>query len=150
MAAESQVLENTLEKLRALQRQKQPPRAHPNPAAGGAPHGGGAPEGSDTAKLSADERAAIGDEVRRCWTYDPGAKEVEQFQVRLQVETDENGVARVARVVGPDLARVNADPVFRAFAERAMRAVLDPLCATLPLPPSLRGQRNTLDFRFRP
>jgi len=40
--------------------------------------------------------------------------------------------------------------VFRAFAERAVRAVLDPTCANLPLPRTMLGQRRTLDFRFRP
>ncbi len=88
--------------------------------------------------------------MRRCWTYDAGAKDADAFQVRLQVEVDENGTARRAQVVGDDLARMDADPVFRAFAERARRAVLDPVCASLPLPRAMLGQRRTLDFRFRP
>jgi outer membrane biosynthesis protein TonB len=150
LAAESQALEATLEKLRALQKQTQPPRARANPQSGGAPNGGGSPEGTDTNALSADQRAAIGDYVRRCWTYDAGAQGVDQFQVRLQVDTDENGIARLARVIGADIGRMTADPVFRAFAERAVRAVLDPQCANLPLPHSLLGQRRTLDFRFSP
>ncbi len=32
-----------------------------------------------------------------------------------------------------------ADPRFRAFAERAVRAVLDPRCANLPLPKDKLG-----------
>jgi hypothetical protein len=105
-APQSDALENTLEKLRALQRQAQPPRNRANPAAGGAPNGGGNPNATDTSALS-------------------------------------------AKVAGEDVVRMN-DPVFRAFAERAIRAVLDPRCADLPLPKSMQGQRRTLDFRFSP
>ncbi|MBN8909221.1 MAG: hypothetical protein J0H99_22055, partial [Rhodospirillales bacterium] len=39
---------------------------------------------------------------------------------------------------------------FRAFSERAIRAVLDSRCATLPLPREMLGQTRTWDFRFRP
>jgi neural Wiskott-Aldrich syndrome protein len=148
-APQSEALENTLIKLRALQKQTRPPRALPNPLQGGAPNGGGNPLGNDTAALSADERGAIGDHVRACWTYDPGAPGVDQMQVLLTVTTDGSGVARVAMVAPPDVSRLS-DPVFRAFAERARRAVLDPRCADLPLPPRLLGKSNELTFRFRP
>jgi hypothetical protein len=148
-AANSRALENTLEKLRQLAEQKQPPKARYNPQAGGAPNGGGNPLGNDTAALSADQRGAIGDHVRACWTYDPGAIGVDQMRVLLQVTTDANGVARLAEVTGDDQSRLG-DPVFRAFAERAVRAVLDPQCANLPLPGSMLGKVNVLTFRFSP
>lgn len=121
----------------------------PNPQQGGAPNGGGNPQGNDTAALSADQRGAIGDEVRACWTYDPGALGVDQMQVLLTVTTDAAGVARLAQVAGADAGRLS-DPVFRAFAERAVRAVLDPRCANLPLPRNMLGRTNVLTFRFRP
>jgi hypothetical protein len=38
----------------------------------------------------------------------------------------------------------------RVFSERAVRAVMDPNCANLPLPPNLMGQVRTFTFRFRP
>ena len=148
-APESDALENTLLKLRALQKQTQPPRSAPNPRQGGAPNGGGNPQGNDTAALSADQRGAIGDHVRECWTYDPGALGVDKMQVLLTVTTDPAGVARLAEVAGSDEARLG-DPIFRAFAERARRAVLDPHCANLPLPQSLLGKTNVLTFRFSP
>jgi neural Wiskott-Aldrich syndrome protein len=40
--------------------------------------------------------------------------------------------------------------VFRAFAERAVRAVLDPRCADLPLPQSMLGKTDVLTFQFKP
>ena len=148
-APNSESLENTLIKLRALQKQTEPPRAKANPVQGGAPNGGGNPLGNDTAALSSDQRGAIGDHVRECWTYDPGALGVDTLQVLLTVTTDAAGVARSAVVADADVARL-ADPVFRAFAERARRAVLDPRCANLPLPPTLMGRTNVLTFRFSP
>ena len=43
-----------------------------------------------------------------------------------------------------------SDPVFQAFAERAIRAVEDVRCATLPLPKQMLGKVNKLTFRFSP
>ncbi len=132
-----------------MQRQTQPPRARANPSRGGAPNGGGNPLGDDTSRLSADQARAVGAEVQRCWTYDAGAKGVNQMQVLLTVLTDGDGVARRAAVAPPDAGKL-ADPVFRAFSERAVRAVLSAQCANLPLPRTMLGQPQTLTFRFRP
>jgi hypothetical protein len=142
-------VQNTLEKLRALQRQSEAPKSRANPSQGGAPKGGGNPQGDATSQLTGDQRGAIGDAVRRCWTYDSGALGADKFRVLLSVVVDEAGVARRAVVTGDDLGRMS-DPRFRAFAERAVRAVLDAQCANLPLPKTLLGRQNTLTFRFSP
>jgi hypothetical protein len=142
-------LDNTLEKLRQQQAQAKPPKARPNPAAGGQPNAGGDPLGNDTAALSVDQRGAIGDHVRECWTKDPGALDIDKQRVLLTVTTDAAGVARNAVVSGDDVSRM-VDPRFRAFAERAKRAILDPHCAELPLPSNILGKVNILTFRFSP
>ncbi|MGC8469231.1 MAG: hypothetical protein ACP5NI_04915 [Acetobacteraceae bacterium] len=141
---------NTLEKLRALQRHQKPPKAPANPAQGGAPNAGGNPLSADTAALSVAERGAIGDHVRPCWTKDAGALDVNKLQVELLVTTDAAGVARIVHVAPADRARVDADPVLRAFADRAVNAVLNVKCATLPLPPSMLGKVHRFLFLFRP
>jgi hypothetical protein len=92
---------------------------------------------------------SIGDAVRRCWTYDPGARDVDRLQVVLTVRTDETGTARIAEIAPEDQGKLG-NPVFRAFAERARRAVLSPQCANLPLPRAMLGQQRVLTFRFRP
>jgi hypothetical protein len=148
-APNSQSLDNTLEKLRQLVQQKEAPKARANPKAGGAPNGGGNPLGNDTAALSSAERGAIGDHVRECWTKDAGALDIDKMQVTLTVTTDPSGIVRKADVSGTDVGRMG-DPRFRAFAERAVRAVMDPHCANLPLPNTLLGKINTLTFRFSP
>jgi outer membrane biosynthesis protein TonB len=148
-APETKELLSTLERLRAQQQQTEPPKARPNPPSGGAPNAGGSLHGSDTALLTAEQRAAIGDHVRECWTRDAGAKDADKLQVYLAVTTDAEGVVREVRVGEADQGRLG-DPVFRAFFERARRAVLDPRCANLPLPPAMLGQIRNFDFRFRP
>jgi hypothetical protein len=142
-------VENTLEKLRQQMAQSSPPKSRPNPQSGGQPNGGGNPLGNDTAALSADQRAAIGDHVRECWTKDAGALDIDKQRVMLTVTTDQTGIARKADVAGDDIGRLS-DPRFRAFAERAKRAILDPHCATLPLPNNVLGKVNVLTFRFSP
>lgn len=146
-APNSSATENTLEKrLAALRRQTTAPTGRANPAAGSS---GGSPNGLTDA-LSNAQRGAIGAKVRECWTKDAGALDIEQMQVMLLVTVDNTGMARMAQVAPEDQGRLG-DPRFRAFAERAVRAVLDAKCAQMPIPPSLiQGGSGTLKFRFRP
>jgi len=148
-APDSTALLATLEKLRALQRETHPRVARANPAQGGAPNAGGSPQGDSTSRLSVADAGAIGSEVRRCWTYDAGARDVMTFQVLLKVVVDEAGVARQADVAPEDQGRLT-NPIFYAFARRAIDAVLDPRCANLPLPHAMAGQVQQFTFRFRP
>ena len=92
---------------------------------------------------------SIGDAVRRCWTYDAAARDADSLRVLLEVTTDDTGTARLAKVAPEDMGRMS-NPVFRAFAERAVRAVLSPQCANLPLPRAMLGQQRLLKFRFSP
>jgi hypothetical protein len=149
-APESDALENTLAKLRSLQKQTQPPKARYNPQSGGAPNGGGNPTSDDTSALSMAQRGAIGDYVRKCWSTDPGMLDLQKMQVLLTVTTDAGGVVRRAVVADDDVGRVSSDMRLQVFAERAVRAVLDPNCANLPLPQNMLGQTRVFTFRFRP
>jgi neural Wiskott-Aldrich syndrome protein len=149
MASNSSALEATLLKLRQMQHQTEPPRARPNPRAGGQPDSGGNPASNDTDALSAAQRGEIGAHVRECWTKDSGAVGLDKLSVVLTVVTDPTGTARVANVADEDKGKLS-DPVFQAFAERAVRAVMDVRCATLPLPHQMLGRVNNLTFRFRP
>ena len=146
-APDSRSLESTLDRLRAQQASKEPPRA-PSPPRGGAP-GGGSPAGIDNALLTGEVRRAIGDRLRECWTSDRSALDYEKQTVRLVVTTDPTGTIRVAEIAANDASRTSGG-VARAFAERARRAALDPQCAQLPLPGALKGQNRTFEITFRP
>jgi len=149
-AADSDSLENTLAKLRATTKDNQAPTAKANPESGGAAEDSGNPNSDDTSALSADQRGAIGDAVRPCWTRDSGALNADKLQVMLQVVTDGSGIVREVHVAPADLDRVNADPVLLAFSDRAVNALLDAKCATLPLPQSMLGSVHSFIFRFSP
>ncbi|HYZ32942.1 MAG TPA: hypothetical protein VE684_11760, partial [Crenalkalicoccus sp.] len=143
-APDSRALENTLERLRALQPQVRPPTTAYNPPRGGA-IGGGSLTGVDNARLSAAQRGAIGDRIRECWTKDAGALRIEEQSARLLITTDAGGVVRDAQIlqVGPGF-------VGRAFAERARRAALDAQCNPLPLPRQMLGSVHTFEITFKP
>ena len=153
-AANSSSVENTLQKLRQQVAQSQPAKARPNPQASGQPKGAGSSSSAsashdDTAALNAAQAGAIADRVRECWSIDAGALNIEKQHVLLTVTTDASGIAREAIIAPDDLGRM-IDPRFRAFAERAIRAVRDARCANLPLPGNMLGKVNHLTFRFRP
>jgi hypothetical protein len=137
-----------MERLRAAQRQTRQPVARVNSQAGGAPNAGGR-NGDITAGLSAAQQGAIGEKVRECWTKDAGALDIERQSVQLIVTYDAGGVVREA-TVGDDDRNKLGDPRFRAFAERAVRAVRDVRCASLPLPQADLGRVGELTFRFKP
>jgi neural Wiskott-Aldrich syndrome protein len=136
----------TLDKFRTDQKQTHAPHSRANPAQGGAPT-----QGRDiTASLSAGEQRAIGGEVRRCYAEDTEARNYAQFQAHLTVTVDAAGEARMVEFSAADAARMASDPSYRALAERARAAVMNPLCAKLPLPPGQLGQVHQLKFVFRP
>jgi hypothetical protein len=147
--AESNELQNTLDRIRASQNQTKPPTARPNPAAGGAPNGGGSPTGDINATLSAAQRGAIGDRIRECWTKDAGALDLDKMSVALSVTLDATGTIRLSEVAPADRGRLS-DPRFRSFSERAIRATLDPRCATVPMPKDKLGGVQKLTINFKP
>lgn len=145
----SKAVLNTLSKLRALEKQKQPPTARYNPDQGGAPNGGGTRMSTANSRLSAADRSAIGAEVQPCWGIDAGAPGISHFSVLLQVVTDAEGVVREAQVAPADQGRMS-DPLFAAFANRAVEAVKNYQCAKLPLPNDMLGKPQNFIFRFTP
>ncbi|MCQ8240408.1 energy transducer TonB [Rhizosaccharibacter radicis] len=135
----------TLEKFRADQPQTHPPKARANPDQGGSLSQAGSLNGG----LSAGQAKAIGDSVRRCYSEDTAARNYSTFSAHLTVTVDATGTARLVNFK-PDTAARMGDPAYRAFAERARDAVLNPTCAQLPIPASLKGRTGHFDFFFRP
>ena len=136
----------TLEKFRADQPQTHPPRHRANPDQGGSP----SRAGDVTGQLSAGAQRAIGGSVRRCYAEDTEAKNYASFTAHLLVTVDETGEARMVAFKPDTAARMAADPQYRALAERARDAVLNPTCAKLPIPAALLGHAQQLSFVFRP
>lgn len=136
----------TLEKFRADQPQTHPPKSRANPDQGGSPSRAGDVTGS----LSAGAQKAIGSSVRRCYSEDTEARNYAQFTAHLLVTVDASGEARLVNFKPDTAARMAADPGYRALAERARDAVLNPTCSHLPIPANLLGKTQQLSFVFRP
>jgi hypothetical protein len=107
------------------------------------------PQDSTILTLSGADRDAIGNHVRPCWTIDAGAPGVSDFRVELTVTTDASGTVREATVASEDQGKLS-DPLFYAYAQRAIAAVENYQCATLPLPAYDLGKLQTFTFEFSP
>ena len=129
-----------------------PPAAPPRPRPA-APAPSPTPAAAATAapppRMSDEARRVIGEHVRTCWVEDGGVARPGNATFDIQVQVDETGTIRDARLTGAD-ETARGDPRFRIFADHAVKALLDPRCATLPLPLSMLGRRQTLDFHFAP
>jgi hypothetical protein len=145
----SQSVLNTLMNLKSSVKQTKAPTHQYNPDQGGAPNGGGNPQSTANSGLSGAQKGAIGDHVRPCWSVDSGAPGLSTFSVELTVTTDPTGTVREAAVAPQDQGKLG-DPIFNAFAQRAVDAVMNVQCATLPLPSYMLGKNQTFLFDFKP
>lgn len=130
-------LMNTLERLRALQRQE---RGHAMADL--------AVLEDVTPRLTDAERLAIADRLRACYTRDPVAP---QQPVRLVAAFDAEG--RVHRVALADPAEPGASRENAARRDgigRAIRAVVSPACNPIPLPSAVLGRPGRINLRFSP
>ncbi len=142
-------LQTTIDKLRMQQNPDQAP-THPDEVIPAGPQGAvGSPTSSARSGLNASERNAIGQHVRPCFQVDAGALGLASFNVNLLVTTDGAGIARNAVVAKQDMDKMS-NPDFAAFAGRAIDAVMNEECATLPLPAAMLGRNETLLFDFTP
>lgn len=147
--ADSHSLLSTLDSFRTEQKQEHPPRAQANPRQGGARQGGGRPDG-DTRALSSGEQNAIGSSVQRCYQEDTAARNYANFEAHLVVTVDGTGEARLVSFAPETASRMAVDSSYRVQAERARAAVLSPVCARLPIPSRMLGQRRQFRFVFKP
>lgn len=145
----SQSVLNTLSQIRVNQKQEKAPTAVYNPDQGGAPHGGGSPNSTANSGLNEADRSAIGAHVRPCWGIDAGAPGVSGFSVQLLVTTDATGTVREAHIAPASEGNMS-NPIYAAFAQRAIAAVENYQCATLPLPKDMLGSVHTFLFNFTP
>ena len=89
----------------------------------------------------------IRERVRPCWNPPIGIKDAHKIQVgiRIVLNTDGTLIGR-PRIV--DQQRLAADPVFRAYAESAVRALQNPRCSPLRLPLDSYSAWRSISFNF--
>jgi hypothetical protein len=97
------------------------------------------------AVVTASEVQGVIDKVRECWFVKGGAKN-QDMVITLIVDMDSQGLPRTAEI--RDTGRYNSDPEFRAYADAARRAVLNPKCQPWPLPMEKINSWRTITFNF--
>ncbi|MCK5166193.1 MAG: energy transducer TonB, partial [Rhodospirillaceae bacterium] len=83
--------------------------------------------------LTISEIDLVRQQIARCWNLPAGAKDAHEMVVDLRVLMNPDGTVSNAQI--ENQAQMAMDPFFRAMAESALRAVLNPACSPLKLPP---------------
>ncbi len=90
------------------------------------------PDAPQAEYVTANELNALANQLISCWQIPIGAKNVNDMVVKVRIWA--NADRTVKRVEIEDKLRAASDPAFRALAESAKRAVLDPFCSPLDIP----------------
>ncbi|PCJ02230.1 MAG: hypothetical protein COB14_02580 [Alphaproteobacteria bacterium] len=86
--------------------------------------------------------------VQPCWNVNAGGKNAEDLLVALRVFVNPDLRVREVQII--EQLRYNANTHFRAAAEAARRALLNPRCSTLRLPPEKYEQWKVFIYKFDP
>ena len=99
-------------------------------------------------RLTVSEKDAIARQLRECWNVSVGARNPEELLVEVKLQLRRDGSLVRADVV--DKARMTSDPFFRSAAEAALRALKNPKCVPLKLPPEKYEEWKVMTFVFDP
>ncbi len=98
--------------------------------------------------VTASEVEGVRQKIRPCWNFIAGAKADVDLVVTLVVQMNQDGTPVSADF--KDTGRYYSDPVYRAAADAARRAVLNPRCQPWPLPADKYSGWRTITFNFDP
>ena len=98
--------------------------------------------------LSISEIDLVHRQFLECWSLPAGARDAEGLVISIAMAMNPDGTVRQARIL--DQSRLQTDPFFRAAAESALRAVLNPRCNPLKLPPEKYQQWQNMILDFNP
>lgn len=107
---------------------------------------GTAPTTSETLQLS--EMDALRYQLAKCWNIPSGAMNAEDLIVDIYIEVNPDRTVKSAEIM--DQMRYNTDDFFRAAADSARRAVFNPMCTPLQLPPDKYDVWKEIRIRFNP
>lgn len=98
--------------------------------------------------MTVSELSLLRRQLASCWNLLPGAKNADDIVVEVAVTMNADRTVQQARVL--NTARVQSDPVYRAAADSALRALRHPNCSPLELPTYKYQQWKTMTLRFDP
>ncbi len=99
-------------------------------------------------RLTIGEMDAVKQGLMPCWNIPIGAKNAQDLVVEVRVLMNPDRTVQRATIM--DQSRYNRDSHFRAAAEAALRALRNPRCAPLQLPPDKYEQWKTTVIEFNP
>ena len=99
-------------------------------------------------RLTVSEEDALRQQIRGCWNVPVGAKDIENITVEIVIQVNPDRTLKDAIVV--DQGRLGRDSFFRAVAESALRALKNPRCSPLALPPEKYQEWQETIFNFNP
>jgi hypothetical protein len=99
------------------------------------------------AVVTASEIEGVRNKIRPCWNTLGGARD-QALIVTLVVQMNQDGTPVKAEI--KDTGRYGNDPTFRAAADAAHRAVMNPRCQPWPLSPEKFNSWRTITFNFDP
>lgn len=125
--------------------QRQPPQQAQQPP--GPPQKSSQPIAALADQLSTSELDVVKAQIEACWNVPVGARDAQNLTPEFRVTMNADGTVRSAQLLNTD--RMN-DPFFQAAAESANRALLNPQCQPLKLPPDKYDQWQTFTITFDP
>lgn len=110
------------------------------------------PDADPTKKVTMTEldamRRTVIERVSKCWNIPTGAKNAENLAVLIRIQMNPDGNPQSATI--EDQMRFNTDPFFQSAAEAARRAVLNPSCNPIKLPPDKYQVWREIVINFDP
>jgi hypothetical protein len=99
------------------------------------------------AQLTASELDLVKEQIEQCWNIPAGARDAQDLRPEFRVYMNSDGTVRTADLLNQDQL---GDPAFRAAADAAYRALKNPACQPLKLPPDKFDQWQTFTITFDP
>jgi hypothetical protein len=119
-----------------------------NAAAGSPSPAAAAPGGGEGLPVTAGEIDSVRRQIEQCWSLPANVKPTKDLVVEIRVEMNQDGTPRSAVI--KDNGRMSGDAGYRATAESARRAVLNPRCHPFKLPREKYDRWRTLNLVFNP
>ena len=103
--------------------------------------------GITASHLTISEEDALRRQIEQCWYVPMGAKDAQNLIIEIHLEVNPDRTVKTAEIVNTDRM---SDPFFRAAAESARRAILNPKCSPLNLPEDKADMWKSMTLRFNP
>jgi hypothetical protein len=98
-------------------------------------------------QLTTSELDLVKQQIEACWNVPAGARDAKDLTPEFRVYMNRDGTVRSATQLNPER---NGDPFFQAAADSALRALRNPRCQPLKLPPEKYDQWQTFTITFDP